>query len=286
MKNRWVRPCTRTVGRLLRHACHVIRSLAGEQGKSGVVSELSFTAWRVEAIVRRLTSEFGVLPCCESAMPKYSPIALVLLAGCAEMGFLPAEKKAEAPTVFLGKPEGARGPVVQASAAPATEAQARVDKVGKQLLITNPQVALKLTFRTMPSATPDVHHEGELRVVISDGMVAACSTDAQLAGVLALELASIIADRENWQEQGTDRLPPIEVPIGQDGRMGYADQIHKAEVAKLGMDRRRPAGSAPTPDPEKLAATYLNKAGYGEGELLVAARLWQAYHAKAPRAAT
>lgn len=212
-------------------------------------------------------------------MPRSSLLALVLVVGCAEMGFLPNDKKPEAPAVFLGKPETANGPVVQAAAAPATEAQSRVEKVGKQLLITNPQVALKLTFRAMPSATLDVHHEGELRVVITDGLVNACPTDAHLAGVLAFEIANIVANRETWQEQGSDRLPPMEVPIGQDGRLGYADQIHKAEIAKLGMDRRRPAGSVSIPEPEKLAATYVNKAGYGEAELPAAMKLWKSARA-------
>jgi hypothetical protein len=63
------------------------------------------------------------------------------------------------------------------------------------------------------------------------------------------------------------REPPPDVAIGRDSMtFGDADQIRKAELAKLGFDRRKPKEVTPL-DPNELARQYLRRAGYAETEL-------------------
>src|SRR5262245_17457014 len=103
---------------------------------------------------------------------------------------------------------------------PADEALAtRVDSVGRKLIAANPQIGLKSTlFATIgKAAQPEIFHVGPNMVYVTEGLVKRCPTDAELAGVLALELGKIVADREvaaSPEMRNPERLAPIQVPIG------------------------------------------------------------------------
>ena len=78
---------------------------------------------------------------------------------------------------------------------PADEALAvRVDSVGSKLVAANPQIGLRVTrFATIGKAPQsEVFHVGANMVFVTEGLAKRCSTEAELAAVLALELGKIV----------------------------------------------------------------------------------------------
>lgn len=154
--------------------------------------------------------------------------------------------------------------------APASlEAAARVDTVGRQLLTANPQLGVRPVFRTIGAAPAELFHRGTEEIDITEGLVNQCTTDGQLAGVLACELGKMIAEREllaGPKARAPEVLPPISLPIGNDnaGGMGPPDQTNLAELGKFERQRHRTPAQPPPPppDPQMLARTYLSRAGY------------------------
>ncbi len=173
-------------------------------------------------------------------------------------------------------------PLGQAPLAPASlQAAARVDGVGRKILAANSQLGIQPLFRTIGTPQAEVFHQGIAEVDITEGLVNQCSSDGQLAAVLALELGKMISEREAFagpQARAPEYEPPMEVRIGSDnaGAFGPADQLHRAELAKYDKERRqRAAGAASPPDARSLAQTYLVKAGYTAADLEAAAPLLQ-----------
>jgi hypothetical protein len=70
-----------------------------------------------------------------------------------------------------------------------------------------------------------------------------------------------------------ERLPPMDVQIGQAGMSGItsgSDLTHMAEVGRFENSHPRRRGPLPPPDPMALARLYLAKAGYKESDLAAA----------------
>jgi hypothetical protein len=143
--------------------------------------------------------------------------------------------------------------------------------VGRKLVAANPQIHASPHFLVSHTTAIQLSHGDDHRITISEGLVNACPSEGQLAAALSLELAKSVAERQE-QAAGLDREanrePPPNVPIGRDAlTFGEADQIHKAELAKLGFDRRRSKEQPPPPDSTDIARQYLRRAGYAETEL-------------------
>jgi hypothetical protein len=156
---------------------------------------------------------------------------------------------------------------------PADEALAtRVDSVGRKLLAANPQIGLKSTlFATIgKAAQPEIFHVGANMVYVTEGLVKRCPTDAELAGVLALELGKIVAEREvaaSPEMRNPDRLAPIQVPIGNSVQSAGSDLTYQAELARFEKERPRRRNNLPRPDPDRLARGYLDQAGFQSSDL-------------------
>jgi hypothetical protein len=196
------------------------------------------------------------------------PIFFLALAGC-----LPRqEQTALVPSNPFGNPPPP--PITHASTSPASvQAAARVDGLGRKLLTANPNIGIQPLFRTIGAPQPEVFHVGTSEVDITEGLVKQCSTDGQLAAVLAVELGKMVSEREflaDPKARGPEPEPPMEVRVGSDngGSFGPADQLHRAELAKFDKERRkRLAGSTVALDPQILARGYLIKAGYTVADL-------------------
>ena len=158
------------------------------------------------------------------------------------------------------------------SNAPAMKASAeRVVQVGQRLILANPQIGLRPLFITVGVTHPEVFHKGSslggCQVVVSEGIVRQCPSDAELAAVLALELGKIVTEREAIASpaarQVADRLPPGEA-IGSDsgGTFGSSDGTRMMELAHYEKRRRERAAKSATPEPKGLARKYLAKAGF------------------------
>ena len=200
------------------------------------------------------------------------PILCFALSGC-----LPRqEHTALVPANPFGSPPPP--PIAHASSSPASvQAAARVDSLGRTLLMANPQIGFQPLFLTIGAPQPEVFHVGMSQVDITEGLVKQCSSDGQLAAVLAVELGKMVSEREflaDPKARVPEPEPPLEVRVGSDnaGSFGPADQLHRAELAKYDKERRqRTAGASIALDPQALARGYLLKAGYTAGELDAAA---------------
>jgi hypothetical protein len=157
-------------------------------------------------------------------------------------------------------------------AIPSVASAARVDALGRKVLADNPQLGMKPLFQTLGAPEPEIFHHGLTNLYITEGLVNQCATEGQLAGVLSLELAKMVSERET--AAGTrvripDRVTPLDVPVGNDygGSFGPADQLHRAELAKYEAELRKKAESVRLLDPQALARTYLTNAGYAPADL-------------------
>jgi hypothetical protein len=173
------------------------------------------------------------------------------------------------------------GTAVQLTSARGTPQSMRVEMIGRKLQAASAQTSAKIEFLVPGTPALEIYHPLPNRIVISEGLVNRCQTDDQLAALLALELAKLTTEQQtrvDSQEWAVDRDPPPEVLIGPEANLrGYADQYRKAELVKLGLDRRRPAQAKEQrqSDPILVARQYLTAAGYQAAELESAPLLLQ-----------
>jgi hypothetical protein len=156
-------------------------------------------------------------------------------------------------------------------APPSLELAARVDAMGTRIRVANPQIAFRPLFRTIGTAQPEIFHRGVDEILITEGLVKECKTDAQLAAVLSMELGKMVSERMAEMPTGLARDDaPIELRVGNDGggSFGDADQLRRAELAKFQkQERQRQRLAATTADPKNLAAVFMEKAGYTPADL-------------------
>jgi hypothetical protein len=206
-------------------------------------------------------------------------LALLLAGGCVPLQqLLDPDSVGPATAVVPSNPFGdpaPAAPATQASYTPPTQdtgVAMRVDRVGHKILAANPQAGLQPVFATYGTSKPEIFHQGTKSLHITDALVNQCKTDGQLAAVLSLELARMVAERQalNFPKANVpEQRPPIDVPIGNAGQVGggAVDQARLVELARYDKRRRDAAKAAAPLDPEALAVTYLESAGYARGDL-------------------
>jgi hypothetical protein len=153
---------------------------------------------------------------------------------------------------------------------------ARVDTIGRKILVANPQIGLQPMFRTIGAPQPDAFHKGTTEVDVTEGLAQQCKTDGQLAAILCQELGKMVVEREALATPETrqpDPLPPLDVPVGHEGgSFGPPDQLHRAELAKFEAAHPRRVKPPPAlPDPQALARAYLVKSGFPAADMEAAA---------------
>src|SRR5262245_18763992 len=118
------------------------------------------------AAIGRITRE---IPMYRSSLP-----ILLLLLMCT--GCVTTDSKTEVvPPNPFGYSTG-RSTVAQTSYSPSSlEAAARVDTLGRKLLVTNPQLGIKPLFRTIGAPDPEVFHHGVTELDITEGLVKQCA---------------------------------------------------------------------------------------------------------------
>ena len=152
--------------------------------------------------------------------------------------------------------------------APATEAATRrVNDVGQRLLAANAELPVRPVFLGIGSPDPQIFHRDTTAIYVSDGLVSKCTTEAQLAAVVASELGKMVSTREALlalKSRRGERDRPAGLPIGTEsgGTFGPADGTRLAELGKFEKDTGHgPTGGPPSPppDPDLLARTYLEE---------------------------
>jgi hypothetical protein len=166
------------------------------------------------------------------------------------------------------------------ASAPQTEdAAKRVIAVGQSVINANPKIGVRPMFVTVGSVEPEIFHRGgeldSLQVVVSEGLVRACASDDELAGVLCLQMAKAVHEQHRRggliAPDRSDRANKPE-PIGNEigGTFGAADGSRVMELARMEKQRKTQA-KVPLASRDVLAQRWLTKAGY-QGEALTASR--------------
>ncbi|HEY2783928.1 MAG TPA: hypothetical protein VGJ05_03050 [Fimbriiglobus sp.] len=154
-------------------------------------------------------------------------------------------------------------PVAGASVPDATiQMAARLSNVGQTLLTANPFAGVNPNFFVMSTAEPAVSHPDAFGVFVSEGMMAKCQTDDELAAVVALELGAMIAERRNLDRLGL--ADPAAAYIGGDDTTASPIQDPNAKVVSTA--RPKPVNEPPAA-PEQIAKELLTAAGYREDAL-------------------
>jgi Peptidase family M48 len=155
------------------------------------------------------------------------------------------------------------------AAAPAASAQAatRVHTVGSAVVAANAtDLPSKPTFLTIGLKEPMVFHHGTDLVVLSEGLVDRCASDAELSAVVCHELGKIAAERGTHGTPRSERdLPPAAPgPADVVGAGHSADMTRVAEEAMFDRRGPRPKRGArePRSDPKTLAQSFYTRAGH------------------------
>jgi hypothetical protein len=140
---------------------------------------------------------------------------------------------------------------------------ARVDQVGRQLVSQNPFLGVEPTFHTIGRREPELHHPDLSGVFITEGLAGRCQTDAELAAVLATELAKMAAEKRTADRM---RLPdPLQTLPDAGGTAPGSDPTQLAVQAVFDQKLTRGDKKEKKPttdDPRALAEEILRSAGY------------------------
>ena len=183
-------------------------------------------------------------------MPRLLPL-LLLSAGC-----LDAEKSRQ----------GLNNVAVDTAKYPAAppEVAARVDQVGRQLVGATPFLGIEPTFHVIGHPEPEICHPDSGGIFISAGLVERCRSDAELAAVLATELAIMKAEQRLADRRRTEPLPPLP-----DGAAGTdPTQLGTQALFDKKLGTKPPPADKPE-DRRTTAAELLKAAGY-DPKVLVA----------------
>src|SRR5262249_18297250 len=151
------------------------------------------------------------------------------------------------------------------------------------ILAANPTIAFKPMFLAIDWREKEtVFHQGKESLYISTGLVKRCKTEGELAAVLCLELAKMVAEQEALAAKNRvadDDRAPLAAALARDISGGNLtpDQTEIAEGSKLeAMQPRRRPVLMPQIDPHLLARPYLTKAGFQADDLTKVGSLLQA----------
>jgi predicted Zn-dependent protease len=138
---------------------------------------------------------------------------------------------------------------------------ARVDQVGRQLVAQNPFLGVEPTFHTIARPDPEVYHPDSNGVFVTEGLVARCPTDPELAAVLASELAKMSVERRTVDRMRTaEPLRPLPdaggTATGSDPTQLAVQAVFDQKQPRAGKDRRA------SEDPRAVAEEVLRSAGF------------------------
>ena len=145
----------------------------------------------------------------------------------------------------------------------------RVDVLGAQLAAQNTFIGIEPLFHVVGVPETVLFHRGTEELIISEGLVEKCQTDAELAAVLCSELGKMVAEKRTAKALGRDVVPIPDATHGAGSLPGGApvDPGRQAELAF--HEKQHPRGAARTDpvDAARTARDLLVGAGYSPAEL-------------------
>jgi len=213
--------------------------------------------------------------------PTILSLSLILLTGCTAAFPWDPEKGGTAPDHPVVDNRTRQVPVspfaepkkpapARVSYPPATqETSYRVLLIKDRLLEKNQQLGLKPYAVAIGSPDPEIFHVGNT-IHVTEGLVRQCGTDQALAAVLSFELGRMVAARESSiadEIRQPERPLPIHLPIGGNSYGREADPLNHIELAQYEKQNPRKERKLARPDPQHVARTILENAGYQRTEL-------------------
>lgn len=196
-------------------------------------------------------------------------VALLLSTGCTRDGDLSLRKSLgfgdDAP------PGAVKMPAPKTLPPGSLEVAERVELVGRKVVADNTFTGIEPLFMTIGVKEPVLFHRGTEQLIISEGLVEKCKSDAELAALLCAEMGQMVAEKRAAKQVGRGDVDPI--PDASHGGSstfpggGAAfDAGRQAELAY--HERKHPRGaSSATADAQGVARELLQGAGYSPAEL-------------------
>ncbi|WP_439620982.1 hypothetical protein [Gemmata sp.] len=147
------------------------------------------------------------------------------------------------------------------------ETSRRVEQLGKQILTQNPFTGVEPAFATAGVPETVLFHRGTEMIVVSEGLVKKCKTDAELAAVLCTELGQMVAEKQGLKRAAKDPIPESALPGGASPASGApSDPGLQAELAFRERGRPRAPRVSETETAAKLSRELLRGAGFDPAE--------------------
>jgi hypothetical protein len=182
----------------------------------------------------------------------------VVVTGCVSQGPWSVEK-------LLGWDDKPKAKMTPAS----LQVAQRVDELGRQVIAQNTFTGLDPLFHTIGVRSDGVSelalfHRGTSELIISEGLVKQCKTDAELAALLCSELGKMMAEKRAAIAAGRDHdsIPDIALP----GSGLGADGTRAAEVARQEAKGNETRAAVERSAPE-FSKQLLQGAGFDPAEL-------------------
>ena len=146
----------------------------------------------------------------------------------------------------------------------------RVDVLGRKIIEQNTFTGIEPLCLAIGTEEPILFHRGTDELIISEGLIQQCKTEAELAAVLCTELGQMVAEKRNARRAGVERdtIPDAGLPGGTSIAGGVADDPGRA--AELAFRERERPRSTPTSSPadgKDVARELMRGAGFDPAEL-------------------
>ncbi|MFM8273693.1 MAG: hypothetical protein ACKODX_15385 [Gemmata sp.] len=153
---------------------------------------------------------------------------------------------------------------------PALPVAERVEALGRKIIAQNTFTGIEPLIFTVGVKESVLFHRGTEELYISEGLVAKCRTDAELAAVLCAEMGQMVAERRAAKGLGRDVDPIRSADHGASPVLGGGTPVDLGRQAELAMhEKRHPRAGAKADevDARKTARDLLTGAGFEPGEL-------------------
>jgi len=195
-------------------------------------------------------------------------VALLLSAGCHNNGDWSVRK-----ALGWDEPDNrVKTPPPQEIPPASLKAASRVEEVGRKILAQNMFNGLdpELKFMTIGIKESTLFHLGADQLIISEGLVEKCASDAELTAVLCAELGQMIAEKRSAKAVGREVSPLQDPTSGASPLFPGGTAYDAGQQANLAYHEKKYPRGAGRPDPADASNTardLLRGAGYSPAEL-------------------
>ncbi len=146
----------------------------------------------------------------------------------------------------------------------------RVEVLSRKIMVQNTFTGIEPLIFTVGVKESVLFHRGTEELFISEGLVAKCKTEAELAAVLCAELGQMVAEKRAAKKVGRDVDPIRDAGHGGSPVLGGGTPVDSGRQAELAMhEKRYPRSNNGTEatDADKTARELLKGAGFDPADL-------------------